>query len=85
MSDRSPELGSRSTLMTVEEVAQDLRIGRTAVYALMDRGELPWLKIGRSRRIRRRDVEALVDSRIQGDGLLCRASAATPQSREVAP
>ena len=38
-------------LLTVEEVAERLGIGRTLVYALMQSGDLESLRIGRLRRI----------------------------------
>jgi excisionase family DNA binding protein len=38
-------------LVTVPEAARFLSISRTAVYALMGSGSLPYVKIGRCRRI----------------------------------
>ena len=38
-------------LMTVKEAASFLRIGRTKVYGLMDSQELPYVKMGKTRRI----------------------------------
>jgi excisionase family DNA binding protein len=38
-------------LLTPEHAADKLAIGRTTVYALMQRGELRSVKIGRSRRV----------------------------------
>jgi excisionase family DNA binding protein len=49
-------------LFTVEDVARALNIGRTRVFGLIANGILPSVNIGRSRRIRRRDIEAYVDS-----------------------
>jgi excisionase family DNA binding protein len=37
--------------LTVPEVCSRLRLGRTAVYGLMERGELAYAKFGKSRRI----------------------------------
>jgi len=49
-------------LMTVPEVAREMRISRSAVYAYLASGELGSIKIGRSCRVRRSAVEAfLVD------------------------
>ncbi|ARZ68749.1 hypothetical protein SMD11_3105 [Streptomyces albireticuli] len=45
-------------LYTPEEAAEALRIGRSTVYELMADGILPYAKRGRSRRIKRCDVEA---------------------------
>lgn len=38
-------------LLTVDEAAERLRIGRSLVYALMKEGELESVRIGRLRRI----------------------------------
>lgn len=42
--------------MTIPEAAEFLRISRAGLYKLMDRGELPYVKIGRCRRVPRRAV-----------------------------
>jgi excisionase family DNA binding protein len=47
-------------LLTPEEAAKVLRIGRTTVYALMKRGELRPVRIGRSCRISQAEVERYV-------------------------
>ena len=49
-------------LLTVEDAASVLQIGRTRVFGLIANGALASVKIGRSRRIRRRDLEAYVKS-----------------------
>jgi excisionase family DNA binding protein len=49
-------------LLTVEDAANVLQIGRTRVFGLIANGILASVKIGRSRRIRRRDLEAYVAS-----------------------
>lgn len=43
---------------TTDELIRWLGIGRTKTYELLRTGEIPSYKIGRVRRIRRRDVEA---------------------------
>ena len=40
-------------VLTVEEAAKILRIGRTAAYEAVRRGELPAIKLGRSLRVPR--------------------------------
>jgi len=44
-------------LLTVEQVQELLKVGRTFAYSLVRSGELPSYRIGRLLRIRRRDVE----------------------------
>lgn len=51
----SPEDG---VLLTVEEVARRLRLGRTFVYRLITTGELESVKVGRLRRV---PAECLVE------------------------
>jgi excisionase family DNA binding protein len=53
-------------LMQVAEVAQFLSVGRSTVYQLMDRGELPFVKLGASRRIPRRAVLNLASANLKG-------------------
>jgi len=40
-----------SVLLTVEDAAQALALGRTKIYELLDAGKLRSIKIGRARRI----------------------------------
>jgi excisionase family DNA binding protein len=48
-------------VLTVEEAARELRIGRSAAYEAVRRGELPAVRIGRSLRVPRHCLEALLD------------------------
>jgi excisionase family DNA binding protein len=57
--DDSPSL-SYEILLTPEDIAAVLRIGRTRVYDLINTGVLPSLKIGRLRRVRRIDLDGLI-------------------------
>ena len=45
-------------LLTVAEVAERLRVSTMTVYRLIQRDELPALRIGRSYRIDRSDLDA---------------------------
>jgi excisionase family DNA binding protein len=47
-------------LFKVTEVARRLSVSRAFVYQLMDRGLLPYVKLGTARRIRAEDVEQLL-------------------------
>jgi excisionase family DNA binding protein len=46
-------------LVTVDEAAHLLGLGRTSIYELMASGDLPFVKIGRARRIPSRAVTQL--------------------------
>ena len=41
------------SLLTIKDVQEITQLGRTTIYELMRSGELPFLKIGRSVRVRR--------------------------------
>lgn len=52
---------SSPLLLTPEAAARELSIGRATLYELIRKGELPSLKIGGSRRIRRDALLAFID------------------------
>jgi excisionase family DNA binding protein len=52
---------SRAQLLTVADVVVALRISRSSVYRLFDSGELPWIQIGSSRRVRSEDLKQFID------------------------
>ena len=66
-------------LITVEEAARRLSIGRSHIYEQIQRGALRSVRIGRSRRILNRDLEAFIVSRL-GDSAEVLASAHAVQS-----
>lgn len=49
-------------MLTVDEAARELRIGRHKTYELITSGALKSVKIGQARRVRRTDLEAYVAS-----------------------
>jgi len=51
---------SSRLLITIEEAARRLSIGRSHVYEVMRRGLLRSVRIGRSHRILERDLEAFI-------------------------
>lgn len=53
-------------LFTVAEAAGYLALSRSSVYALMDAGELAFVKIGKSRRIPKRSVYDLAARHLRG-------------------
>jgi excisionase family DNA binding protein len=56
-----PEGYSEDGLRTVVEAQEFTRLSRTSLYALMDRGELAFAKIGRRRLIPYRALVELVE------------------------
>ena len=57
-------------MLTVEEAAEELRIGRTRMYSLIASGELVAVKVGGSRRVPRDELVAYVKRLVieQGGG-----------------
>ncbi len=58
--------GSSRQLLTIEEGARRLSIGRSHIYELMQRGGLRSVRMGRSRRILNTDLEAFIDQILNG-------------------
>lgn len=54
-----------STLLNAQDIAVALSIGLSTVYLLLERGELPSIRIGRSIRIRPEDLEEFIESKVQ--------------------
>jgi len=52
---------SEPMLLTVEDVQNAIRLGRTKIYELIRTGQLPVVRIGRSVRIRRDVLERWVN------------------------
>ncbi len=48
-------------LLTVEATARALQLGRSKVYQLIARGDIPSVQVDGSRRVRVRDLEAYVE------------------------
>ncbi|HXQ20086.1 MAG TPA: helix-turn-helix domain-containing protein [Candidatus Acidoferrales bacterium] len=53
-------------LAGVREAAQFLGLSRSTIYALMESGELSYVKIGRARRIPRRALVELAAENVHG-------------------
>ena len=49
--------------MTVNEVAQLMRVSKMTVYRLIKQGDLPAVRIGRGYRMREEDVDRYLESR----------------------
>jgi excisionase family DNA binding protein len=57
-----------SAYVTVAEVAQHLRVSNMTVYRLINSGELPALRIGKSYRLRGEDVDRYLATRYTATG-----------------
>lgn len=53
-------------LVTVQDAAYFLGLGRTSIYALMEKGCLPYLKTGRARRIPKRALVEFAARNLRG-------------------
>jgi excisionase family DNA binding protein len=60
MANGEPLSGDR--LYTVGEVAQHMRVSNMTVYRLIKAGAMPAVRVGKSYRIRRRDLEAYLEA-----------------------
>ena len=58
-----PSLGLDAELLTVGEVAQLMRVSNMTVYRLIKGGQLGAVRVGRSYRIRRHDLESYLSER----------------------
>jgi excisionase family DNA binding protein len=59
---------NHSRFMTVAEVASDLRVSSMTVYRLINAGELPAVRIGRSFRVRTEDLDRYLADRFTKAG-----------------
>lgn len=53
-------------LVTIREAGRFLNLSRTAIYGLMESGLLPYVKLGRSRRVPKRALTELAGSCLRG-------------------
>ncbi len=76
---RSPD--DDKLLVTVDDAARRLSIGRSHLYEYLLRGSLRSIRIGRSRRIAARDLQAFIDQLFQDTALTSPAAVAPRQIR----
>ena len=60
---KRPMPRSVARFVTVAEVAEQLRVSNMTVYRLVQAGELPAVRVGRSYRIREDDVDGYLSKR----------------------
>jgi excisionase family DNA binding protein len=66
MTDKSAATLVEDGLVKVSEATAFLRLSRSTLYTMMDRGELAFVKLGRSRRIPRRALVELAARELRG-------------------
>jgi excisionase family DNA binding protein len=54
-------------MLTVSQAKQLCGLGRSKLYELMDRGDLPFAKIGRSRRIPKNALLSFIAKHLRGE------------------
>ena len=59
---------SKARFLTVQEVADLMRVSSMTVYRLIKSGELPAARISSSYRLREEDVDAYLESRFSSAG-----------------
>ena len=55
-----------SQIMTVEEVAEFLKLSKITVYKLVKKGDLPGFRVGNSWRFRRETIAGIVSKQQEG-------------------
>ena len=68
MSQLEPTTNSGARFFTVAEVADLVRVSNMTVYRLIQQGELPAIRVGRSYRIRSEDVDHFLADQYQSAG-----------------
>lgn len=61
LKNASPLARPQSDVLTVEEAAIYLRLSKWQAYKLMRDGDLPYVMVGKRRRLRVRDLEEYLD------------------------
>jgi excisionase family DNA binding protein len=59
---------SKSQFLTVSEVARQLRVSNMTVYRLINSGQLPAVRIGKSFRLREEDIDRYLAERFTEAG-----------------
>ena len=61
----SPQTEETKKLLSADELARELGVGRTTAYSLLWSGTIPSMKVGRLRKVRREDLEAYLAERMK--------------------
>ena len=71
--------GGQFDLLSIKEVCQKLRMGKSWVYRRIQSGETPSVKLGHNIKVRREDLEEYLER--QRTGLLPQSPQSQPRSR----
>ena len=72
----------RMALLTMSETEAELRLSRRHVSTLTLTGELPSVRIGRRRLVRREDLDRFIEARVEGAPVGAAGSDQLPAARE---
>jgi excisionase family DNA binding protein len=61
----SPQTEETKRLLSADELAQELGVGRTTAYSLLWSGAIPSMKVGRLRKVSRENVEQFIQTRME--------------------
>ena len=61
----SPQTEETKKLLSADELARELGVGRTTAYTLLWSRAIPSMKLGRLRKVRREDLEAYLAERMK--------------------
>ncbi len=61
----SPQTEETKRLLSADELAHELGVGRTTAYSLLWSGAIPSMKVGRLRKVRREDLETYLAKRMK--------------------
>ena len=60
----SPQTEETKRLLSADELARELGVGRTTAYSLLWSGTIPSMKVGRLRKVRREALKAYIKARL---------------------
>ena len=63
---REHNMSQQSNLLSIPELQNELRVGRSTVYRVLQSGKIRPIKVGRRTLVHREDVEAYIDSLRKG-------------------
>jgi excisionase family DNA binding protein len=64
----SPQTEETKRLLSANELARELGVGRTTAYSLLWSETIPSMKVGRLRKVRREDLESFIKARMERGG-----------------